>query len=209
MLWVSTRDSGPEPKIAGFCRDELRVVGLKTRPTRFSGRPFASRQISIKNCPPKKPLAINTRNPKAMKNIILISGDQAIFNGAIGPAIVQGPTTFVLNGSSSETHNGKKIVVVGDEKAIQPTVSYISREFQIPGQGMLSINLKHDQVARETKFAGKAVVLTGMNFEAILTVTLPALYQNTEIGPPVPDGVIRYIGEGRFLPIGRRELTGN
>ncbi len=155
-----------------------------------------------------------------MSDFILVSGDKAIFNGWLGPASLMGNLTVPLIGSGLKLYQGKKVCVIGDEKSVRPVVSYTSREFTIPGEGELSITLRDNQISKVNCTGGKRVILSGLVFDATLTVTKPALREqkeeeeaesdpDAELGEErmeeaQPDPMMSYTGQGRFLLIGDR-----
>jgi hypothetical protein len=135
-----------------------------------------------------------------MADLILITGDKAMFNPAFGAAIVVvQPGNLV--GTGKNNIGGKPAGVQGDEKkVIVPGCTYMTPQYSIPGVGTLMIDsLGGDQIAKKTKSGGKAVLLKGSTFTAKFQVMAPALQPPPGPGPPIPDATPQYIGTGNFV----------
>lgn len=133
-----------------------------------------------------------------MADLILITGDKAIFNPTFGAAtVVVQPGTLV--GSGKGKINGKPICVDGDEKkVIVPGCNYMTPQYSIPGVGTLSIqSLGGNQKAQQTKSGSKLVLLKGSTFTAKFQVMTPA--QQPSPGGPIPDSTSQYSGSGSFI----------
>jgi len=134
-----------------------------------------------------------------MKDYILLDGDIVIFNPTFGLATVV-VQPGLLSGSSDDTLQGKALCVEGDEANVSvPGCTYTAGSFITPGVGTLKIDaLGPDQVAQQTKTAGKAALLKGSMFNAKFEVQTPA-QQPQPTGPPVSDPNPMYMGgTGRF-----------
>ena len=132
-----------------------------------------------------------------MGDSILITNDLVMFTPAFGSAIVVvQPGT--LSGSGNGKIAGQAICVEGDEANVSvPGCQYISGSFSIPGTGTLKIDsLGPDQVAKQTKCGGKAVMLKGSTFTAKFEVMVPAM-----MPPPASttDPMSQYTGTGNFI----------
>nr|VFJ43042.1 MAG: hypothetical protein BECKDK2373B_GA0170837_100422 [Candidatus Kentron sp. DK] len=134
-----------------------------------------------------------------MSDFILITGDKANFLPAFGAAIVV-VRPGVLQGSGPATVNSKKVCVAGDEKKLQvPGCPYTAGGYVIPGTGTLKIAaLAANQKAKESHTGGKAMLLKGGQFTAKFEVQSPAK-QPAPPGPPIPDPMPQYSGQGMFV----------
>ncbi|MCB9230941.1 MAG: hypothetical protein H6581_04725 [Bacteroidia bacterium] len=133
-----------------------------------------------------------------MPKHIIIHGDLVIFNPAF-----QGATVLVLpgkmEGSGISKITKKAICVEGDEKKVELDGMYFTPSHPIPGKGKVKIMaLAPDQLAKKYKCGGKAVILKGGDFEAVLEVSSQAK-QPAPPGPPVPDPTPQYMGKGKFI----------
>lgn len=134
-----------------------------------------------------------------MSDLILIDGDQVIFQPNFGQAVVV-VKPGKLAGSGPATLNGKKICVDGNEKDVSvPGCMYTAPPYVIPGSGTLKISaLAKNQKAEKTQTGGKAVLLKGGNFTATFEVQSQAK-QPQPPAPPVPDPTPKYSGKGSFM----------
>ncbi len=95
------------------------------------------------------------------------------------------------------------ICVFGDElpKAISSPLPYTSAPFGItgpPGMGTLKIILAPNNLTKQTVAGNKPIIVKGVTFQAIFTVTVPA--QNiTPAGVTVPDPVPTKPGTCQFI----------
>ncbi len=136
-----------------------------------------------------------------MSKLILIDGDQVIFQPSFGAAtVVVQPGRLRAGGPA--TLGGKKICVEGDESQVAvPGCTYITAQHSIPGTGTLKIAaLAGDQTARKTNTGGKPLLLQGSQFTAKFEVQSPAQQPPPGPGSPVPDATPQYSGRGTFMP---------
>ena len=131
-------------------------------------------------------------------DFIIRTGDQALFNPAFTPAVVN-VLPGIITGTGGALIDGTIGCVLGDEASvIVPGVMYVSPPFVIPGAGTLTIAaLAPDQIAKRTQFLKKPVILKGALFNALFTVSFPAS-QPQPTGPPIPDPRPVYNGNGQF-----------
>jgi hypothetical protein len=133
-----------------------------------------------------------------MSDLILITGDEVIFNPNFGQAIVTVRSAKLI-GTGKAKINGKLVCIDGDERKV--TVSacpYVTQKCSIPGMGMLFIqSLDSSQKAQKIKSKGKPVLLKGGEFKAKFTVTSPAQQPSTP--NPIPDTTLQYSGTGIFI----------
>ncbi|MGE3512329.1 MAG: hypothetical protein AB7N65_25980 [Vicinamibacterales bacterium] len=135
-----------------------------------------------------------------MADLILIDGDQVIFNPTFGQAVVV-VRPGRLAGSGPATRGGKALCVDGDESKVSvPGCMYIAGPYAIPGVGTLKIKqLAANQKATKTKSGKKAVLLKGGSFIAEFQVNTPAQQPPPGPGSPIPDGTPQYAGSGMFV----------
>lgn len=140
-----------------------------------------------------------------MSDIMLTTGDMAIFEPTFGQAIVT-VLPGVLAGSGPATLDSKTICLDGDESSVVvPGCPYISGAFVTPGVGILMIDsLGSDQLTTKTTYQGKAIMLQGSNFVAKFQVLAPAIEPSV---PPVPDPTPEYSGQGSFLSVNINKLA--
>jgi hypothetical protein len=133
-----------------------------------------------------------------MADLILITGDQAMFNSSFGQAIVTVRPGNLIGTGKDKIH-GQLVCVDGDEKKVTvPGCSYTTPQYTIPGVGMLLIeSLATNQKAQKTKSKGKPVLLKGGEFKAKFTVLIPA--QQPSTFNPIPDNTPQYSGNGTFI----------
>jgi len=135
-----------------------------------------------------------------MSDTVLLDGDQVLFMPMFGAAIVV-VQPGRLRGSGPATVQGKKVCVDGDEAQVQvPGCTYMTASHPIPGTGTLKVlALAPDQRAQHCQTGGKPMLLKGGQFQAKFEVQSPA-QMPAPPGPPVPDPVPLYTGQGQFLP---------
>jgi len=130
---------------------------------------------------------------------VILEGDMAQFQPAMGAATLIGMLMVPLSGTGTLMITGKKVCLEGDEKNVQLPINYTQGPYVIPGMGILKITaLGGDQLS--TKLVnGKKLILKGSNFQAEMQVTAPA-QQPTPNGP-VPDATPKYAGQGQFTSL--------
>ncbi len=135
-----------------------------------------------------------------MSDTVLLDGDQVVFLPVFGAAVVA-VQPGRLPGSGPATVQGKKVCVDGDEGRVQvPGCSYFTPSHPIPGTGTLKIlALAPDQRAQHCQTGGKPMLLKGGQFQAKFEVQAPA-QMPAPPGPPVPDPLTLYVGQGQFVP---------
>ena len=110
-----------------------------------------------------------------MADLVLIDGDQAVFDPGFGLAtVVVRPGRLPGNGPT--TLAGQRLCVVGDEARVSVRgCMYMTSQYSIPGVGTLEIAaLADDQKARKTRSGRTPVLLVGRSFTAKFTVETPA-----------------------------------
>jgi hypothetical protein len=129
-------------------------------------------------------------------DIVILSGDQAIFNPSFPPATVV-PLPGTISAGNRANRNQISVCVEGDESTLVVAgAAYISGAFVTPGVGTLTIeSLGSDQKAQNAKSGGKALILKGTLFRAKFQVSSPATNPSSGAADPVPI----YNGTGYFL----------
>lgn len=132
-----------------------------------------------------------------MTDLILTTGDKAVFTLMFGQAIVAARPGNLI-GSGKDKINGKPVCVEGDEKnVIVPECIYINPQYSIPGVGILTIeSLTGNQKAKKSKSNGKFVLLKGWTFKAKFQVTVPTQQPST---PAIPEATPKYSGTRIFI----------
>lgn len=156
-----------------------------------------------------------------MADLVLIDGDQAMFNPNFGPAIVVvQPGKLTASGAYNSHYaedvqkklekgdeplrqgvGGRRVCVEGDEQSVVvPGCKYSSPMFPIPGVGTLRIlTLPPNCKSMRDRLGGKAVLLKGGQFIAAFDVQVPAMMPPPGPGAPIPDPTPRYTGNGSFV----------
>ena len=126
-------------------------------------------------------------------DLILRTGDQAIFDSAFGPAqVIAGPG--VIMGSSRAKIDGAAVCVQGDEGSVIVTGASYSVPPLAGGIGILTISaLASDQTAQKGNSGRRALLLRGSKFQARLQVVTPATAGNSA------DTTTTYSGTGTFV----------
>jgi hypothetical protein len=135
-----------------------------------------------------------------MSDLVVLDGDLAQFLPGFGMAtVVVRPGT--MRGSGPATKAGKRFCLVGDEAQLQvPGCVYFTPQHSIPGVGTLSISaLAADQQSGTTTHKSTKLILVGSQFQAKLTVTMPAMQPPPAPGSPIPDSRPDYTGQGSFV----------
>ncbi|MER2473776.1 hypothetical protein [Photorhabdus laumondii] len=119
-----------------------------------------------------------------MKTICALFGNRQV--------TILGPAT--IRSSGHEQIQGKKIVMVGDEKKVQFQAQYITPSHPVPGMGMVTIAQLN--ASQQVNFCRSpaTVIVVGQQFIARFTPTQPA--NNPSSGPDV---TVPSMGKGRFI----------
>ncbi len=136
-------------------------------------------------------------------DLVIITGDQAIFDPSFPPATVVAQPG-VITGSAKKKSNGLVVCAAGDEASVVVAgAAYFTPSFPIPGVGTLTIeSLMPDQQAKKDKSGGRALILRGSKFRARFQVASPAQVPVT--GGTVPDPTPVYSGTGSFITTNTR-----
>ncbi|MBS9431068.1 hypothetical protein [Photorhabdus hainanensis] len=129
-----------------------------------------------------------------MSKQLVVDGDTLLFEPLFGnrQATILGPAT--IRGSGHAQIQGKKIVIVGDEKKVQFQAQYITPSHPVPGMGMVTIaQLDASQLVNFCR-SPATVIVVGQQFIARFTPSQPA--NNPSSGPDV---TAPSMGKGRFI----------
>lgn len=138
---------------------------------------------------------------------IIIDGDQAIFEAAMGDAnVVVRPGIIIASGKT--TIQGTAVCIAGDEKSVEVAgCFYTTKEHLVPGVGTLKITaLSGDQLTTKSNSGKKAFILQGSQFEAEFVVDGPAhdIKPVASGGAPIPDSEASYPGKGQLIPANQK-----
>lgn len=129
-----------------------------------------------------------------MSNIVIVDGDQLVFEKIFGAYTVIPIGATLINASGEASINNKKICILGDEKKVSIKAAYTSPGFPISGDGTITIAaLAPDQQAPFAT-ATTPVIVVGSRFTALFTPGKPAGNAQSGLEPaPVPS-----TGSGQF-----------
>ncbi|MCT8343797.1 MULTISPECIES: hypothetical protein [Photorhabdus] len=129
-----------------------------------------------------------------MSKQLVVDGDNLLFEPLFGnrQVTILGPAT--IRGSGHVKIQGKKIVIVGDEKKVQLQAQYITPSHPVPGMGIVTI--AQLDASQQVNFCRSpvTVIVVGQQFIACFTPTQPA--NNPSSGPDV---TAPSMGKGRFI----------
>lgn len=133
-----------------------------------------------------------------MSDYLIRTGDTiriTIASPAVVPALL---APVPLRGSGTLLVAGAAACLAGDELPLRLRVplTYTAPPFDIPGTGTLSLTLGPANLTRQT-LNGRAILLKGQAFVALLTVATPA--QKPVSTGTVPDPLLSKPGTARFL----------
>ncbi|MCW7760554.1 hypothetical protein [Photorhabdus luminescens] len=129
-----------------------------------------------------------------MSKQLVVDGDNLLFEPLFGnrQVTILGPAT--IRGSGHAKIQGKKIVIVGDEKKVQLQAQYITPSHPVPGMGIVTIaQLNASQQVNFCRTPA-SMIIVGQQFIARFTPTQPA--NNPSTGPDV---TTPSMGKGRFI----------
>ncbi|MQL47146.1 hypothetical protein GEA64_03685 [Photorhabdus khanii] len=129
-----------------------------------------------------------------MSKQLIVDGDSLLFEPLFGNRQVTILGLATIRGSGHAQIQGKKIVIVGDEKKVQLQAQYITPTHPILGMGMVTI--AQLDASQQVNFCRSpiTVIVAGQQFTARFTPTQPA--NNPSTGPDV---TTPSMGKGRFI----------
>ncbi|MCC8375096.1 MULTISPECIES: hypothetical protein [Photorhabdus] len=129
-----------------------------------------------------------------MSKQLVVDGDTLLFEPLFGNRQVTLVGPAIIRGSGHAKIQGKKIVIVGDEKKIQLQAQYITPIHPVPGMGMVTIaQLDASQTINFCRSLA-TVIVVGQQFIARFTPSQPA--NNPQSGPDI---TAPSMGKGRFI----------
>ncbi|MCG3469081.1 hypothetical protein L7750_01335 [Xenorhabdus bovienii] len=119
-----------------------------------------------------------------MSEAIVVDGDLLQFDPSFGDRQVMVSIPGKISGTGHAQVNGKKVCILGDEKQVKVSATYITATHTTPGTGTITISaLDASQQALQCT-SGAALIIKGQQFTAIFKPDSPA---NTTTSPPQPD----------------------
>ncbi|PHM60367.1 hypothetical protein [Xenorhabdus ishibashii] len=129
-----------------------------------------------------------------MSGQFIVDGDSLLFEPLFGDREVTILEPTIIRGNGHATIQGKKMVILGDEKEVEFEAEYITPEHPIPGMGIVTIaELDNSQQANFCRTPITAIVV-GQQFTARFIPNI--LADNPETGPDVPEPSM---GRGIFI----------
>ncbi len=129
-----------------------------------------------------------------MSKQLVVDGDTLLFEPLFGnrQVTILGPAT--IRGSGHAKIQGKKIVMMGDEKKVQFQAQYITPSHPVPGMGMVTI--AQLDTSQQVSFCRSpvTVIVVGQQFIARFTPTQPASNPSGVLDITAPS-----MGKGRFI----------
>ncbi|NHB91624.1 hypothetical protein [Photorhabdus cinerea] len=129
-----------------------------------------------------------------MSKQLVVDGNSLLFEPLFGnrQVTILGPAT--IRGSGHAQIQGKKIVIVGDEKKVQLQAQYVTPNHPIPGMGIVTIAQLNTSQQVNFCRSPATIIVVGQQFIARFTPTQPA--NNPSTGPDV---TTPSMGKGRFI----------
>ncbi|MCC8458082.1 hypothetical protein [Photorhabdus aegyptia] len=129
-----------------------------------------------------------------MSKQLVVDGDTLLFEPLFGNRQVTILGLATIRGSGHAQIQGKKIVIVGDEKKVQFQAQYITPSHPVPGMGIVTI--AQLDASQQVNFCRSpaTVIVVGQQFIARFTPSQPA--NNPSSGPDV---TAPSMGKGRFI----------
>ncbi|MGH9075854.1 MAG: hypothetical protein ACRDY0_00085 [Acidimicrobiales bacterium] len=142
-----------------------------------------------------------------MSDFIIRTGDMlkvTIAPPAIVPMLI--PPVPLMGTGMTVMAAGPNICLLGDEipPVLRVPLPYNSPPFVTPGMGTLTVILLPTNMTKQT-VNGKPILLKGAVFQAIFTVTVPAI---EPVVVPVPDPVAVKPGTAQFITTNATVLAG-
>ncbi|CDG89738.1 hypothetical protein [Xenorhabdus bovienii] len=132
-----------------------------------------------------------------MSEAIVVDGDVLQFDPSFGDRQVIISIPGKISGTGHAQVNGKKVCILGDEKQVKVSATYITATHTTPGKGTITISaLDASQQALQCT-SGAALIIKGQKFTALFTPELPAM--NNTVTPPQPDVTTPSSGKGSFM----------
>lgn len=139
-----------------------------------------------------------------MSKMVVIDGDELIFDSQFGPNMVIPLPPLQISGSGEVSIEAIKLCIVGDEKQVSISANYTKPPYIKPGTGTITITgLATDQMA-EFAMAQRPIIVVGSQFTAQFQPTSPAMdpqgNPDTDLSPAPGTG--RFINRQSFVSAG-------
>ncbi|WP_237386358.1 hypothetical protein [Xenorhabdus sp. Sc-CR9] len=132
-----------------------------------------------------------------MSESIVTDGDMLQFDFNFGNRQVTPSSPAKISGTGHAQVNSKKTCILGDEKQVRVSATYITATHTTPGTGTITIDtLDASQQALHCT-SGAALIIKGQKFIAMFTPQSPAM--NNTVNPPQPDVTTASLGKGSFI----------
>ncbi|MGF2254992.1 hypothetical protein ACE5I6_16045 [Yersinia ruckeri] len=132
-----------------------------------------------------------------MSDAIVIDGDLLQFDVQFGHRTVTVSVPGKMSGAGHAQVNGKKVCILGDEKKVKVSASYITANHIILGDGEITISaLDRSQQALQCT-SGATLIIKGKKFTATFTPGKVATAPGSP--PPPPDVLTPSSGTGSFI----------
>ncbi|ROP62293.1 hypothetical protein EDF81_0778 [Enterobacter sp. BIGb0383] len=138
-----------------------------------------------------------------MSDYVIVDGDQLKFDPQFGANTVTVTGLAQISGTGEATIDNKNVCILGDEKKVSVSATYISSAYPQSGSGTLTIaSLAADQQAPFV-MAQTPVIVVGSQFIALFTVQTPATNPNTGPDPtPMASGSGSFTNSQLFVTAG-------
>lgn len=134
-----------------------------------------------------------------MSKYVLVSGDTVEFETMFGIAkvtVTTPPKGREIKGRAKISFNSKAVCLEEDEKTVLVSCTYIIPGYPTEGTGTIEIApLEASNKSKCLVQGGKAALLQGKTFDAVMKVTLAAKNPGP---PPILDTTPTYTGKGQF-----------
>lgn len=128
--------------------------------------------------------------------IIVVDDDRIDFSEFFGDRSVSVSTQPCMRATGHATIRGRRICVVGDERAVFVLANYTAPGFPVPGKGRITITgLSEDQRAHFIRLDSE-VIVKGSTFRSLFQPDVPA---SNPKGEPDPNLALPSEGFGRFV----------
>ncbi|MBD2811144.1 hypothetical protein ID853_09680 [Xenorhabdus sp. Vera] len=137
-----------------------------------------------------------------MSEAIVTNGDMLQFDPNFGNRQVMVSSPGKISGKGHAQVNGKKVCILGDEKQVRISATYITATHTTPGTGTITISaLDSSQQALQCT-SGAALIIKGQKFTAMFTPTIPATDPNGSPDPlPPSKGTGVFITQQNFATV--------
>ncbi|MDC9621310.1 hypothetical protein PSI22_06590 [Xenorhabdus sp. XENO-7] len=134
-----------------------------------------------------------------MSEAIVVDGDMLQFDPSFGNRQVMVPNPGKISGTGHAQVNGKKVCILGDERQVRVSATYITATHTTPGKGTITISaLDTSQQALQCT-SGAALIIKGQKFTALFMPESPAINNTGPTPQPDPNYPSPSSGKGSFI----------